>query len=112
MFIGETVTVVDAVLATAKELGRSPAQVATAWVLERSRRLTTSSIPIIGPRDLAQLDDYLGALDLELTPEQYDVPTDVSAVPLGVPHDANAAALNGLRSGAAALFESPAVPVA
>jgi len=75
---------------------------------ERSRRLATSSIPIIGPRSLAQLDDYLGALDLELTQEQYDVLTDVRAVP----HDANAAALNGLLGGVAAHFESPAVPVA
>jgi aryl-alcohol dehydrogenase-like predicted oxidoreductase len=104
--------VVDDVLNIAAEIGRAPAQVATAWVNERSRRLATSSIPIIGPRNLNQLDDYLGALDVELTGEQYDRLSEVSAIPLGVPHEANNASLDGLQGGAAAQFDSPVVPVA
>ncbi|GAA2183849.1 aldo/keto reductase [Brooklawnia cerclae] len=102
----------DTVLAIASEVGRTPAQVATAWVNERSRRSATSLIPIIGPRSLAQLDDYLGALELDLTEEQYDRLTQVSAIPLGIPHEANARALNGLQGGAAASFDQPVVPVA
>ncbi|KXF51330.1 oxidoreductase [Rhodococcus sp. SC4] len=103
---------VDAVLAIANEVGRPPAQVATAWVSERSRRLATSSVPIIGPRSLAQLDDYLGALELELSADQYDHLTQVSAVPLGIPHEANAASLNGLQGGVMARLDGPVVPVA
>lgn len=53
--------VVDAVLAIAQETGASPAQVALAWVRERAARASTSFVPIIGPRSLAQLDSYLSA---------------------------------------------------
>ncbi|GAA3524896.1 aldo/keto reductase [Aeromicrobium panaciterrae] len=104
--------VVDAVISIAKDVGRTPAQVATAWVNERSRRLATSSIPIIGPRNLAQLDDYLGALDLELTAEQFEHLTAISTTSLGVPHEANAASLNGVQGGLAAQVDGPIVPVA
>lgn len=104
--------IVDKVLAIGKEVGRPPAQVATAWVTERSRRLATGAIPIIGPRNIAQLDDYLAALELELDRDQLDRLDAVSAIPLGVPHEANAASLNGLQGGLAAHFDNPAVPVA
>lgn len=104
--------VVDTVLAIADEVGRPPAQVATAWVNEHSRRLATSAVPIIGPRSQAQLDDYLAALDVELTTEQYDRLTQVSAIALGTPHEANAYQLNGLHGGISALIDGPAVPVA
>ncbi|KAA1398331.1 aldo/keto reductase [Aeromicrobium ginsengisoli] len=104
--------VVDAVISIAEGVGRTPAQVATAWVNERSRRLATSSVPIIGPRNVAQLDDYLGALDLELTQEQFDDLTKVSAISLGVPHEANAVSLDGVQGGLAAQIDGPIVPVA
>ena len=103
--------VVDTVIAIGDEIGRPPAQVSTAWASERSKRLATSCVPIIGPRSLAQLDDYLGALEVELTEEQYVRLNEVSAVPLGVPHGANADSLNRLQGGAASLIDGPAVPV-
>lgn len=105
-------SIVDTVLAIAEEVGRTPAQVATAWVNEHSGRLATSSIPIIGPRSLSQLEDYLEALSLELTVEQYERLSEVSAIPLGIPHEANAASLNGLQGGLAKQVDAPAVPVA
>jgi aryl-alcohol dehydrogenase-like predicted oxidoreductase len=91
--------ILDVVLEIAAETERPPAQVATAWVNERSQRSTATSIPIIGPRSVAQLDDYLGALDLGLTPEQFERLTEVSSVPLGVPHEANAASMTGINAG-------------
>lgn len=45
---------------------RTISQIALAWLL--SDPLVTS--PIIGPRDLEQLDDNLGAVGLRLTPEE------------------------------------------
>ncbi|WP_062213116.1 aldo/keto reductase [Streptomyces sp. NBRC 109706] len=104
--------VVDSVIDIADQVGAPPAQVAVAWVNERSRRLATSSVPIIGPRNLAQLDDYLGALDVELGTDGYERLSEVSAPLLGVPHEANAASLDGLQGGAAALVDAPVVPVA
>ncbi|MGW6404568.1 aldo/keto reductase [Streptomyces sp. NPDC055134] len=91
--------VVDAVLAIAEEIGVTPAQVAVAWVRERAARSAASLVPIIGPRSLTQLDSYLGALDVQLTPQQFARLSDVSAVPLGVPHEAIAASLSGIQGG-------------
>src|SRR5258708_6673032 len=56
--------VVDAVLAVAHEVGAPPAQVAVGWLREHARRTATAIVPVIGPRTLAQLEDYLAALDV------------------------------------------------
>lgn len=104
--------VVDAVLAVAGEVGRPPAQVATAWVNERSRMLATPAIPIVGPRSLDQLQDYMAALDLELSADQLARLNQVSAIAPGIPHESNAGALNGLQGGLAERIDVPIVPVA
>lgn len=103
--------VVDTVLAIAHESGVTPAQVAVAWVRERARSVATL-VPIIGPRNLAQLDSYLGALDVQLTDEQYTRLTEVSAVPLGTPHEGIAGSLDRLQGGAADRVIAPVAPVA
>ena len=100
--------VVDAVLAVAEETGVTPAQVSVAWVRERAARSATPLVPIIGPRSLTQLDSYLGALDVQLTPQQFARLSDVSAVPLGVPHEAIAAALGNIRGGDSSRVTAPA----
>ncbi|MFA3842910.1 aldo/keto reductase [Streptomyces aureus] len=104
--------VVDAVLAVADETGAPPAQVSVAWVRERAARSATSLVPIIGPRNLTQLDSYLGALEVELSPEQFARLSEVSAVPLGIPHEAIARSLGGLQGGDADRVIAPATPVA
>ncbi|MEV8205622.1 aldo/keto reductase [Streptomyces sp. NPDC079189] len=104
--------VVDAVLAIAEETGAPPAQVAVAWVRERAARSATPLIPIIGPRNLTQLDSYLDALAVQLTPEQFARLSEISAVPLGVPHEAIAGSLGGLQGGDADRVIAPAAPVA
>ncbi|MEI5010749.1 aldo/keto reductase [Streptomyces sp. PmtA] len=104
--------VVDTVLAVAEETGASPAQVSVAWLRERAARATTSYVPIIGPRNTAQLEDYLGALEVDLSEEQYNRLTEVSAVPLGVPHEASAAVRDTVQGGDASVVTGPAVPVA
>ena len=52
-----TWAVVDTLVALAKELGKTPAQVALNWLLQRPG--VTS--PITGARNMAQLEDNLGA---------------------------------------------------
>ncbi|MGQ4713619.1 hypothetical protein ACUN22_08040 [Streptomyces anulatus] len=69
-------------------------------------------VPIIGPRNLSQLDSYLGAFDIRLTDERYTRLTDVSAVPLGAPHKGTAASLDRLQGGASDRIATPVVPVA
>ncbi|MFV9671433.1 aldo/keto reductase [Pantoea sp. KXB25] len=71
--------ILDTVLAIAAEHQASPGQVAIAWAG------THGAVPIIGPRSLSQLDDNLGALDLQLTHEQIRTLDEVSALTASAP---------------------------
>jgi aryl-alcohol dehydrogenase-like predicted oxidoreductase len=75
--------ILDTLTAVAKDLDAAPARVAVAWLAERARRSATALVPVIGPRTSGQLDDYLAALDLTLSPAQYASLTEVSAGPGG-----------------------------
>jgi aryl-alcohol dehydrogenase-like predicted oxidoreductase len=54
---------IDALGRLAAARGVKPAQLAIAWVLAKGPRI----VPVIGSRTRAQLDDALGAMDLELS---------------------------------------------
>lgn len=56
--------ILDTVIAIAEELKTTPSQIAVAWAG------THGSVPIMGPRTPTQLDDYLAALSVELSPDQ------------------------------------------
>jgi len=58
--------VVDEVRAIAEAHGATVPQVAIAWMLG----VEGITAPIVGPRTVEQLDDLLGAMELELTPEE------------------------------------------
>jgi aryl-alcohol dehydrogenase-like predicted oxidoreductase len=75
--------VVVEVQAVAKEVGRSPAQVALAWLRQRP----VPVIPIVGARRLAQFRDNLAGLDLTLGGDQVGRLDAASRVELGFPHD-------------------------
>lgn len=66
--------ILDTLIAIAGELGVSAGQVALAWAG------THGSVPIIGPRSLAQLTDNLGALSLQLSTEQINRLDSVSSL--------------------------------
>lgn len=80
--------VVDALLALERDLGVSSTQIAIAYLLERGRRSSTALVPVIGPRSIAHLDTYLGALDVALDEQQYRHLDRVSAPELGIPQSA------------------------
>jgi aryl-alcohol dehydrogenase-like predicted oxidoreductase len=75
--------IVAALKTVSKQLGRSPAQVALAWLNHRRQPI----ISILGAKKLAQLHDNLGALELKLSPEQIKALDDASQIQLGFPHD-------------------------
>jgi aryl-alcohol dehydrogenase-like predicted oxidoreductase len=100
---------VDEVLAIAGELAVPPAQVAMAWLRDRDARSSTALVSIIGPRNVAQLEDYLAALDVTLTREQAERLDAVSSPTLGVPHAITAERRETLLGRD---FTLPAVPVA
>ena len=67
--------ILDAILTIAKENDATPSQIAIAWVAAKG------SLPIIGPRTVAQLEDNLGATKVQLTEQQLIKLDDVSAIP-------------------------------
>lgn len=75
--------IADVVKEVATELGRTTAQVGLAWTL-RNPDVTAS---LVGARTLAQLEDNLGALEVEFTERQLARLDAASAIELGFPHD-------------------------
>ena len=69
--------------AVADDLGKTSAQVAVRWVLDRPGKV----VPIVGARKVSQITDVLGAVDFTLSAEHQTRLDTVSRVPLGFPHD-------------------------
>src|SRR6267142_442059 len=75
--------IVREVVASARDCGHSPAQVALAWLRQRA----TQVIPIIGARKLAQVKDNLACIDIRLEPALVQRLDAVSRIEMGFPHD-------------------------
>ena len=75
--------IAEAVVSLAKELGRTPAQVALNWV----RQQPGVVIPIIGARRLDQVKDNMACLEFALTGEQMGRLDEASKIEMGFPHD-------------------------
>ncbi len=76
--------IIDAVDQVAKDLGRSPSQVAINWVRQQS---LAQMIPLLGARTAEQLKDNLGSLDWKLTDEQLTALTAASPFEVGFPRN-------------------------
>lgn len=75
--------VLDSLFAVAKEVEKTPAQVALNWLL----RKPTVTAPIIGARTMAHLQDNLGASGWSLTSEHMARLDQASALPLPYPYE-------------------------
>lgn len=78
--------IVDEVSAIATANGIKPLDVALAWVRRKIDALASPAVTLIGPRTLAQLEDYLAALEKNITDEQFARLDELSAIDLGYPH--------------------------
>jgi aryl-alcohol dehydrogenase-like predicted oxidoreductase len=76
------IRIADVVQKIAQEIGRSPAQVALNWLLQKNSNI----LPIIGARTIKQLEDNLSCLDFVLSPEYMEYLDGVSQIDLGFPH--------------------------
>ena len=74
--------IIDVLVEVAEEIGATPAQVALRWVQDRDGVAST----IVGARRRDQLLDNLGALEIELSPEQTSRLDEVSKVEHAFPH--------------------------
>jgi aryl-alcohol dehydrogenase-like predicted oxidoreductase len=82
--------VIEALAATADELGATSAQVALAWLRQRPVHV----VPIVGATSVAQLRDNIASVGIELSAAQLGRLDEVSAVPLGYPHQYLASAMS------------------
>lgn len=73
--------ILDQLFAIAEATGVNAGQVAIAWAAAKG------VIPVIGPRTVAQLEDNLGAANVQLTVEQINKLDAISAITLGYPHE-------------------------
>jgi aryl-alcohol dehydrogenase-like predicted oxidoreductase len=76
--------IAEEVLRLAREIGRTPSQVAIAWVRQQQKGVV---VPIIGARTLGQMRDNLGCLDLTLSSDQLQRLDRVSHIEPGFPTD-------------------------
>lgn len=76
-------TIAAEVMKVAEKIGRTPAQVALAWV----RQGEGVVIPLVGAKTREQLDDNLGCLEFELDPSDKTALDEASRIELGFPHD-------------------------
>lgn len=106
--------ILDAVLAVAKEIDATPAQVSIAWLRYKAARSSTAFVPILGANRRAQLEETLGALNVSLSDEQARRLDEVSAAPLGFPHEMLAGDRFGknVAGGNPELLDPPIIPVA
>jgi len=100
--------ILDTLIAVAEETGVTPAEIAIAWVAAKG------SLPIIGPRTLAQLENNLAAAKVALSAEQTARLDAVSAVPPTFPHTVldDPETRQGFTGGKVDLFDAPSDPVA
>jgi aryl-alcohol dehydrogenase-like predicted oxidoreductase len=79
----ETWRVIDTLVSMAQEIGKSPAQIALNWLLQRPG----VTAPIIGARTTEQLEDNLGAVGWSLSTEQVERLNKASEKRLPYPYE-------------------------
>lgn len=75
-------TIAKEVAAVADEIGCTSSQVAISWVRQQPGVI----VPLLGARNLSQLEDNLGALDITLEEEHLKRLDEASRTDLGFPH--------------------------
>ena len=76
-------SIAQAVVDVAQEVGHTPSQVALAWLLAQGPDV----VPIIGSRKAPQIKDNLACLDVTLENAQLEKLNAASSIELGFPHD-------------------------
>jgi aryl-alcohol dehydrogenase-like predicted oxidoreductase len=79
----EKLAITAGVIKVAKQIGKTPSQVALNWV----RQQPGVMIPIIGAKTVKQLKDNLKCLDFSLSDKQMNKLSEASKIDLGFPHE-------------------------
>jgi aryl-alcohol dehydrogenase-like predicted oxidoreductase len=97
--------IIDLLESIAKETGNKIIDVALAWMRQKYDQSTLSTVTIIGPRTVKQLEDNLASLEVTLTIEQIEQLNQVSQISLGSPHEIIEASQNNLFGRGTGLIE-------
>ena len=79
--------IAEEVINIAQEIKRTPSQVALNWIRESKKIFRNKIIPIIGAKNLVQINDNLSCMEFVLSDEQIDRLNQISKIELGFPHD-------------------------
>lgn len=79
----ERLVVADKVVEIASNIGRSPSQVAINWVRQQGEK--AQIFPILGARSHTQIEDNLGVLEFQLSPDQLQEIDSLSDFQIGFP---------------------------
>ena len=95
--------IVDALTGVAKELGKSPAQVALNWITKRPAVSST----IIGATKLDQLESNLAALDFEIPPALWARLEEVSRPEMTFPYNFFQPSMQAMQTGGTTVTSEP-----
>jgi aryl-alcohol dehydrogenase-like predicted oxidoreductase len=79
--------IAEEVINIAQEIKRTPSQVALNWIRESKKIFRNKIIPIIGAKNLVQINDNLSCMEFALTDDHIDRLNQISKIELGFPHD-------------------------
>ena len=71
----------------AQEIKRTPSQVALNWIRESKKLFRNKIIPIIGAKNLVQINDNLACMEFVLSDDHIERLNEISKIELGFPHD-------------------------
>ncbi|WP_158798275.1 aldo/keto reductase [Pedobacter sp. L105] len=97
--------IIDLLAAIAKDNDTKIINVALAWIRQKYDQSSLSTVTIIGPRNLQQLNDNLLSLNLTLTIDEITRLNEVSQIVLGSPHEIIAASQLNMFGQASQLIE-------
>jgi len=79
--------IIDLLEKIAAQTGTKVLDVALAWIRQKHDHTSLSTVTIIGPRTVSQLEDNLNSLELTLSQEHLQQLDEVSKISLGSPHE-------------------------
>ena len=79
--------IAEEVISIAQEIKHTPSQVALNWIRQSKKIVRNKIIPIIGAKDLLQINDNLACMEFVLSDDHIQRLNEVSKIELGFPHD-------------------------
>ena len=79
--------IAEEVVNIAQKIKRTPSQVALNWIRNSKKTFRNKIIPIIGAKNLVQINDNLGCIEFVLSDDHIQRLNEVSKIELGFPHN-------------------------